>query len=394
MAGESTPTKGIEMSKSNTRKSIPEKTRTKLWMKAGGRCQYDGCNDSLWRDAVTMIEMNKSYIAHIVADSPNGPRGDKILSPKLATEFSNLMLLCDSHHRLIDTDDVEGHPADLLTHMKEIHERRIEAQTGVHFDKKTEILLYGANIGAQSAPVSYPKAVLAVSPRRYPTSSTGISLGMKNSSFRDDDDTYWTVEKENLRKLYEQRVAPAISDGTIKHLSVFGIAPQPLLVLLGTLLSDLNEAEIFQLHREPAGWSWPQMKGKADFIVEEPTTFDKAPALVLALSADISDQRISEALGNGPHATWKITTATPHNDFMKSPEQLSEFRMLMRRLLNKIKLKHGENQLIHVFPAAPVSACIELGRVRMPKADLPFRLYNQMRQGEKTGFFPTFDIGI
>ncbi|MEL6578599.1 MAG: hypothetical protein AAFQ14_02515 [Cyanobacteria bacterium J06621_12] len=80
---------------SNT--SIPVKVKLKLWTKSAGRCQFRGCNELLYRDNLTHAEMNKAYIAHIVADSPGGVRGDEKLSPKLAKEFSNLMLLCDTH---------------------------------------------------------------------------------------------------------------------------------------------------------------------------------------------------------------------------------------------------------------------------------------------------------
>lgn len=54
--------------------SIPEKTRVRLWVRASGRCQYAGCNKPLWRDDLTMADMNSAYIAHIIADSPDGPR--------------------------------------------------------------------------------------------------------------------------------------------------------------------------------------------------------------------------------------------------------------------------------------------------------------------------------
>ncbi|MBX2995337.1 MAG: SAVED domain-containing protein [Bdellovibrionaceae bacterium] len=383
---------GAVMNKRKSRKPISEKTKIKLWMRAGGRCQYEGCNAPLWQDDVTMTKMNKAYLAHIVADSPRGKRGHKVLSRKLATDFNNLMLLCDTHHRLIDVEAPEAHSVDRLAQMKEIHEQRIEAQTSVHFDRKTEILLYGANIGAQAAPLSYSKAALAISPHRYPVSPAGISLSMKNSSFRETDDTFWALEKENLQRLFDQRVRPLVIDGTIKHLSVFGLAPQPLLVLLGSLITDINEADVFQLHREPSGWNWPDIKATKAFTVEEPTAFNKPPALVLSLSADIADQRISDALGEGNYSLWKVTTQAPHIDFLKSPEQLRHFRSLMRTLLNKIKMKHGEGHHIHLFPAAPVAVCVELGRVRMPKADLPFRIYDQLWKGQKTGFFPALDL--
>ena len=35
--------------------------------------------------------------------------------------------------------------------------------------------------------------------------------------------------------------------------------------------------------------------------------------------------------------------------------------------------------MIHVFPAAPVAAAIDFGRVIMPKADLPMRVYDENR---------------
>jgi hypothetical protein len=56
---------------------IPERTKLLLWGKAGGRCEYDGCNEPLWLDSVTKFEFNAAYIAHIVADKPSGPRGDE-----------------------------------------------------------------------------------------------------------------------------------------------------------------------------------------------------------------------------------------------------------------------------------------------------------------------------
>ena len=86
--------------------SVPHAIRQRLWGMAGGRCEYTGCNHALWIDDVTQKNMNKSYVAHIIADEPGGPRGDVVLSLQLRGELSNLMLLCDPHHRLIDVEDV------------------------------------------------------------------------------------------------------------------------------------------------------------------------------------------------------------------------------------------------------------------------------------------------
>lgn len=91
---------------SNTK--IPEKTQKLLWLRSAGRCQYQGCNKVVYEDPVSKKLFSSAYIAHIVADSKDGPRGDEILSPQLAGDLSNLMILCDTHHRLVDREDISA----------------------------------------------------------------------------------------------------------------------------------------------------------------------------------------------------------------------------------------------------------------------------------------------
>ncbi|RYE15555.1 MAG: SAVED domain-containing protein, partial [Sphingobacteriaceae bacterium] len=74
---------------------------------------------------------------------------------------------------------------------------------------------------------------------------------------------------------------------------------------------------------------------------------------------------------------WEITHINPGNDFLRSKELLGKFRSIMRKAFDQIKQVHGQNNLLHVFPAMPVSTAVELGRVRMPKADLPMIIYDQ-----------------
>jgi len=114
-------------------------------------------------------------------------------------------------------------------------------------------------------------------------------------------------------------------------------------------------------------------------------------ALVFALSATITDDRITDVLGVDV-AIWSIEGESPHNDIMKRPADLAEFRRLVRSTFNLIKAQHGERVVINVFPAMPVSAAVEVGRVWMPKADLPLVIYDQNRTLQ--GFVRTLTIGI
>lgn len=372
--------------------SVSEKVKLCLWVVAGGRCQYRGCNKPLWRDERSQALMNAAYVAHIIADSPAGPRGDAVLSEQLKSDLSNLMLLCDVDHRRIDREYAAQHPVELLRGMKREHETRIEMVTAISANLGSHILLYGANIDDHSSRLTYEDAAREMVPKRYPASSTPISLGMIDGSATDRDAAFWTQEEANLVTKFNARIRPPIADGTVRHLSVFARAPQPLLIRLGTLLTDIALADVFQLHREPhPGWAWPPAaSSEPQFRIVRPAPEARGPAaLVLSLSATVTDDRITRVLG-AECAMWRVEVATPRHDCITSHEHLSEFRALVRQLLDQVKARHGGADPLHIFPAAPVSTMVELGRVRQPKADMKWRIYDENRG--LGGFVHAMDI--
>lgn len=378
-------------SASEKRPPILEKTRLFLWVAGGGRCHY--CNIPLWRDDLTLAQMNKAYIAHIISWKKEGPRGHATLSSKLAIDPSNLMLMCDAHHRMIDDKNrLEEFSVERLQAMKLAHEKRIARLTAIKTHRKTEILLYGANVGQHAAPVSYSQSAEAIAQQEfYPDSEHGISLGMVNSVWQDRDSDFWEIESRQLNELVDRQVVPGINTRDIQHLSVFAFAPQPLLVLLGSRLSDIPAIEVYQRHREPVNdWKWKAHPEGFDYKIIEPEVNQGEPVLVIALSATIIPERVRQAM-TGAYSQWEITIDTPHNDFLKSREQLALFRMEIRQLLDRIKAKHGQDKMLHVFPAMPVAAAVELGRILQKKADLPLRIYDQ--NFELGGFVPALDVG-
>ncbi|HSA05759.1 MAG TPA: SAVED domain-containing protein [Candidatus Gastranaerophilales bacterium] len=368
---------------------IPTNIRMLLWGKSAGRCQYEGCNKPLWIDDLTKNEFNIAYHSHIIADSPNGPRGDAESSELLCKDISNIILLCDEHHRLVDKHDVTGHPPERLFEMKRKHEQRIELVTSLLPENQSHVLMYGANIGQQNPNVNWNKVISALSPSWYPAEKPAIELSLKNSSFRDSSQNYWLIEKEHLTKQYEDLIKPKILKGDINHFSIFALAPQPLLIYLGKLLMDIHPAEVYQLHREPQNWLWQNAPENFKFIVQKPGQIYQKVALNLSLSATINNSRIQEVLGDDV-SIWTMTIENPYNDFLKSSEQLSLFRDEFKKLVNLIKAAHGENTMINLFPAVPVAVAVEIGRIWMSKADLPFRLYDQNK--DCGGFVYAFDI--
>jgi len=360
-----------------------------LWGKAAGRCEFNGCNKPLWKSSVTQEQVNIAQKAHIYAFSSDGPRGNQEIPKERLNDLDNLILVCHECHEKIDqTNDGGRYTVPLLQAWKAEHERRIELVTGIQPRKKSHILLFGANIGEQGSPLKYADTAPALFPERYPADDKPIELGMVNSASQDRDEDFWTVEATNLKRMYRQRVGERLATGKLQHLSVFALAPRPLLILLGSLLTDIPEAVVYQRHREPQTWQWPSDLKPQKFEVREPSGATGSPILVLSLSATITDERITAII---PDANiWTVTVPTPNNDFTKSRDQLAGFRSVMRSLLDRIKARHGQSTPLHIFPATSVSVAVELGRIRMPKADTLWRIYDQVNQ--RGGFIPALDI--
>jgi hypothetical protein len=386
-----TKTKNLSGISDVTTRHIKPEVTAMLWGRAGGRCEFFGCNTPLWKSLVTQEKVNRAQRAHIYAFSESGPRGHKGISEKTLNNYENLMLLCHACHRKID-QNVDGgrYNADLLKEWKANHEQRIERVTGIDTAKQTAVILYGANVGNQGALVQFNDAANALFPRMYPNDDRGILLSTVNGGFTDKSLEFWAIESQRLRTHFDRKVRERLNDGELHHVSIFAIAPQPLLILLGSLLSDIAGAEVFQLHREPEkSWAWPKQSGKVDFILEEPKVKTSKPALVLALSSPVTDDRITNVIGTDC-SIWKVTVPRPNMELIKCRTQLSAFRSFIRPVLDRIKSVHGETTPLSVFPVAGVSVAVELGRIRMPKASMPWEIYDQVNA--RGGFVPAITI--
>lgn len=359
-----------------------------LWGRAAGRCEF--CNKPLWKSSVTQEQVKLAELAHIYSFATLGPRGNSGISGKDINSINNLILACRECHRTIDQDkEGKRYSVAFLSSVKKEHESRIETITGIGREKLSHIIHYGANVGDFSSPLNFRLTAPSLFPHRYPAEDKPIELSTFNSSFNDRDSSFWDKESHELTTKFNKRVQERLAAGEITHLSIFALAPQPLLTLLGTLLTDIVPADVYQLHREPQSWGWPEAGKTVPFEIEEPKDTNHEPALVFSLSATVTPERIVRVMG--PHVSiWNVRIPSPNNDFLESPEQLALFRSQMRPVLDRIKLLHGQNTPLHIFPAVPVSIAVELGRIRMPKADMPWQIYDQVNA--HGGFVPAISI--
>jgi len=110
-------------------RNIPDKEVKTLIALSGGVCAFPGCPKRLVEpgnkddDAAFLGEM-----AHVVADSRQGPRGDSPMSDEERDKHTNLLLLCGDHHKIIDSQP-RTYSVSVLRRIKEDHEGRIHRAT-------------------------------------------------------------------------------------------------------------------------------------------------------------------------------------------------------------------------------------------------------------------------
>ena len=172
--------------------SIPKNVEIALWAKAAGRCEYRGCNSELIGDLVAGREDGKfGFLAHIVADAPEGPRGDPARSSMLAKDIANLMLLCGKHHKGVDVDYLADHPESVLLEMKAEHEDRMAIVTNISPERAAHVLRFAADIGSRDSLISTRSIFMAMPPDRHPAESRTIDLELIGSTYADHEVKYW-----------------------------------------------------------------------------------------------------------------------------------------------------------------------------------------------------------
>lgn len=124
--------------------TISLKTQKMLWGRAANRCAI--CKMELVLDASeTDDESIVGEACHIVAQSEDGPRGESDLTTEQRDKFSNLILLCNVHHKQID-DQSATFTIETLKKLKSEHESWVTQQLGLDTKKQHDDELYASYV--------------------------------------------------------------------------------------------------------------------------------------------------------------------------------------------------------------------------------------------------------
>lgn len=375
-----------------TNRSNPEKapevssqTALRLWTKGGGRCSFPGCLKYLLRDDLTNWDIKIGHIAHIVAASMGGPRGNDPLPLSERSKIENLMLVCQDHHALIDDlAYVDQLPKEFLLQAKKEHEERIYELTGCTPDQRSRVLSVRARIKGEVVSVSYSQICRALfQQNRYPREATTFEIDLTDHP-NGDTPAFIEYGKELIRATVQEVYKKDIGGGAVEHLSVFAIGPIPLLVYLGSQLSNKVPTTLYQRHRDVEDWAWKDEPGACRYSTEllREGTDTKSVALILSLSGKITVDQLPVEISDSFYI-YEITVegVDPSPTIFRCLSDLQAFQETYHSFLSLVRKQHSADT-VHLFPAIPAPVAVMCGRELLHKISPDLSVYdNEMQKG-------------
>lgn len=353
---------------------IPEKESLHLWVRSGGRCAK--CNKFLLEEPYFERPINLGERAHIAGwtDSPGSPRGDSTLPISERNKASNLILLCQDCHTIVDHPATRGeYPEERLLEIKREHEERIHHLTGMSPDRETAVLrVFGAVRGSlpEMARDHAMRTVVDGGGRyaRFPLAIDRHSIEIDLSQVPDPevlgDGSYWRLGRIQIDSAMI-RIAEGVHKNHIRHLSIFALARIPLLIYLGYALDDKIPIDLYQKHRgEGEGWLWPEEGSTTDFeiICHREGKPSEDIAVILSLSGTIPLADLPQAVENLAVFEVRPIGVVPNPNLFRSRATLDAFVRTYQDLLSQLEQTHKQATHLHLFPAVPITAAIACGR--------------------------------
>lgn len=358
-----------------------------LWIRAGGRCEFHGCNAYLLEDELTTNAARLANVAHIVARSKGGPRGNDPMPISERNLVSNLILACTKCHAVIDNKAlIDQYPKELLLKYKYEHESRIRYLTGLGVEHETVVLRIMGNIRGDSVSISNEEVRTAVlDAGRYPRylgDERAIEIDLQSLPQNVNND-YWKAAVAKVNEVVDRQVIPAIESRQVGHISVFPLARIPILIHLGNVLGDKVATDFYQHHRdEPAGWRW-RNEESVQFDLRRIQEGNKRAkvALLLSLSGKLDLEMLPEHI-NEEFNVYEIIPSgkEPGRSFLTTKETLHAFQRTYQNALRAIEGGHGTKSELHLFAAIPAPVAVICGRELLKDVSPQLHVYDRIEE--------------
>jgi hypothetical protein len=195
----------------------------------------------------------------------------------------------------------------------------------------------------------------------------------------------WELAVQYQQKLVEEALAK--SQHLLPKFAVFSLAPIPLAIHLGYLLSDRVEVRPFQYDRDRKTWCWDESKMDYDvnFRVEglpEQWISEAIDVTVrVSLSARIGPRDSVAAAGDLP-VQIDLFVEEPDVMWLCHPEQLVSLGKAFRNVLREVNRRIPRCQTLHLFYAGPTGGALTIGQAINPRMTQRVTVYDYNRQNE------------
>lgn len=200
---------------------------------------FHGCSKDLSEIPLWTKAARVGYLAHIVASDPAGPRGSQADSHRLSDCSDNIMLMCDEHHRLIDSFAPHYYTADVLNEMRQSHRETVRYYLdSLAFPHTKAVTLHAnlANVPTYFHDSELIEAIVATRRAMLP----GVIHYIRRKSQRDDRHLpgFWHQYLREHENHIRQLIAGfESSNGLVtESLAVFPLHHIPTLVLAGRVM--------------------------------------------------------------------------------------------------------------------------------------------------------------
>lgn len=363
--------------KSIARHKIKDIVRLRLYVGAGGMCEYLGCQKNLLEHKISRLKTNLGEQAHIVAYNEGGPRGTDEDRPLDINEVNNLMLLCGDCHKVID-DHKEMHSIKLLREYKKQHEIAIaDALRGISSNyQRTQIVVFEVPISGKLSQIPDEHCYQAIRPN-YPTDKI-LRLSINDLSNIFDEKDIYKILGERIKDWVSIELSNSRSN--IPHYSVFALAPIPMLILFGNLLGRFTSCDFYNRQHIKDNWSWVEDAPVVNFnwhLVQA-----GSQSCNVALMVHTSGVNAVDSLPSEIDDTFSVYEICPLDELasknaMQNRKSLENFKNCYEDFRRALNQQHKNLQKISLFPAVSPSVALMLGRELISKIDPSLSVYDK-----------------
>ncbi|MCU4581181.1 SAVED domain-containing protein [Acinetobacter gyllenbergii] len=387
---------------------VSTRTKNKVMYDAAWRCQFLGCGIDLRDHLTSSTSGNYSYYAHIVASSEEGPRGNSD-SVKLADDPTNIMLLCDKCHRLIDKIAPHDYSEKMLREMREKNVNEVKRLLNCLAFPEADALVIGGKVEGQSFIFNSIDAEEAMWQKEIRNHAQPQRILQNPDYFcASSNPTYWS----NIFQLLKTEDFPFIkkllnragSDSNPRPLVIFPLHGMSILILSGRIIGDASSVILFQYHRQQINnkgkqWAWPDVpEPKNDKfklkIHKDKNDSDVEALLLINITAKIPGNELPKSLfdKNFVLPTIEVTLDDCSINAISHQKDLELLGTVIDEAYRKIQ-DEWRLQKVHLIMIAPTTACVRLGQKMQARHHADFILYERTPGcGGKGAFEPTIQI--